>query len=85
MAEGLFVFMEEDVVNQEDLKNYIIIIALDNLASIYEYALEDTQNMTKEEIEYTQFIIGYSRYLIQQMGGNLSTNHNIPRPKWKIK
>lgn len=85
MAEGFFVVMEQNTVNPEELKNSIIILALDNLATIYEYALEDTQNMPEDEIEYTQFIIGYARDLIQQMGGTLSTPHNIPRPKWKTK
>lgn len=84
MVEGFFV-MEENIVNPEDLKNSIIILALDNLASIYEYALEDAKNMPEEEIEYTKFIIGYSRDLIQQMGGTISTPHNIQRPKWKTK
>lgn len=84
MVEGFFV-MEENIVNLEDLKNSIIILALDNLASIYEYALEDAKNMPEDEIEYTKFIIGYSRDLIQQMGGTISTPHDIPRPKWKTK
>lgn len=78
-------FMENNTVNPEDLKNSIIILALDNLASIYEYALEDAKNMPEDEVEYTKFIIGYSRDLIQQMGGNISGPHDIPRPKWKTK
>ena len=78
-------FMENNTVNPEDLKNSIIILALDNLASTYEFALEDTQNMPEEEVEYLQFIIGYSRDLVQQMGGTISSHHNIQRPKWKTK
>lgn len=69
-------------ISPEDLKNSIVILALDNLASIYEIALEDTQNMPKDEVEYLQFIIGYSRSLIQQIGESIS-NKPIPRPQWK--
>ena len=75
----------ENTINPEDLKNSIIILALDNLASTYEFALEDTKNMPEEDVEYIQFIIGYSRDLIQQMGGTISSPHNIQRPKWKTK
>ena len=85
MVEGFFVVMENNTVNPEDLKNSIIILALDNLASIYEYALEDAKNMPEDEVEYILLIIGYSRDLIQQMGGNISGPHDIPRPKWKTK
>lgn len=73
--------MEENI-NPEDLKNAIIILALDNLASLYEIALEEDPNMPKEEKEYIQFIIDYCRDLIQLMGGNLGS-HNIPRPQWR--
>lgn len=69
-------------VSPEDLKNSIIILALDNLASTYGIALEDAKNMPKDEVEYLQFIIGYSRDLIQQMGGSIG-NKPISRPQWK--
>jgi hypothetical protein len=71
-------------ISPEDLKNSIIILALDNLAYTYEIALEDAKNMPEDEIDYLHFIIGYSRDLIQQLGGNLG-NQPISRPKWKTK
>lgn len=74
--------MPMESISPEDLKNSIIILALDNLASIYELALEDTQNMPEDEIEYLKFIVGYTRDLIQQMGGKID-NQPIARPKWK--
>lgn len=70
-------------ISPEHLKNSIIILALDNLASTYEIALEDTQNMPEDEVEYLKFIIGYTKDLIQQMGGSLE-DQPISRPKWKI-
>lgn len=70
-------------ISPDDLKNSIVILALDNLASTYEIALEDAKNMPEDEIEYLQFIIGYSRDLIQQMGGSISSNQPISRPQWK--
>lgn len=74
----------EEPIDPEELKNSIIILALDNLASTYEIALEDTQDMPNEEKEYLEFLIEYSRDLIQHLGGNIS-NKPISRPKWNIK
>jgi hypothetical protein len=72
----------EGNINPEDLKNAIIIIALDNLASLYEYSLEENQ-IDPENIEEVNFLINYARSLITEMGGNISSPHKIQRPIWK--
>ena len=75
---------EDTYINPDDLKNSIIILALDNLVSLYEYTLESVKDLPKEDIEYFGFIINYSRDLMKQMGQNLD-NSVTPRPKWKTK
>lgn len=75
---------EDTYINPDDLKNSIIILALDNLVSLYEYTLESVKDLPKEDIEYFGFIIDYSRDLMKQMGQNLD-NHITPRPEWKTK
>ena len=66
----------------EDIKNSIIILALDNLASLCEESLEIDEN-NPEEQDYLSFLASISRDIIKELGGY--TPHVIPRPKWKTK
>ena len=62
----------------EDIKNSIIILALENLIIDYESALEiieDTQDK-----EYIQFIIDTAKLALIESG--IQINTKISRPKW---
>ena len=62
----------------EDIKNSIIILALNNLLIDYESALEIIENT--QDKEYIQFIIDNAK--ITLMGFGIQINTEISRPKW---
>lgn len=62
----------------EDIKNSIIILALENLIIDYESALEIIENT--QDKEYIQFIIDNAK--IALIESNIQINTEISRPKW---
>ena len=62
----------------EDIKNSIIILALENLIIDYESALEIIENT--QDREYIQFIIDNAK--IALIESNVQINTEISRPKW---
>ena len=62
----------------EDIKNSIIILALENLIIDYESALEIIENT--QDKEYIQFIIDNAK--IALIESNVKINTEISRPKW---
>lgn len=62
----------------EDIKNSIIILALENLIIDYESALEIIENT--QDKEYIQFIIDNAK--IALIESNVQINTEISRPKW---
>lgn len=68
--------------NQEDIKNSIIILALDNLIKDCEYSLEE--NINNPENEYIQFISDSSKIILKEYSEKLNKEPKvISRPKWK--
>lgn len=61
----------------QDIKNYILLIALDNLINTYKDALEIMQ-LTQEEIEFLHQMINSAQELYNEM-----YNPKIKKPKWK--
>ena len=64
----------------EDIKNSILILALENLILDYESALEIIEN--SEDKEYIQFIIYSAKILLS---GFVKPSTQISRPKWNQK
>ena len=62
----------------EDIKNSIIILALENLIIDYESALEIIENT--QDKEYIQFIIDNAKITLSEFGIQIKTE--ISRPKW---
>ena len=69
----------------KDIKNSIIIIALNNLIEDCKNSLET--NKTSEEIDYLNFLMNSSIIIIQDIGKAQEEDkeHKIERPKWNIK
>ena len=63
----------------QDIKNYIILIALDNLINTYEDAL-DLMQLTQEEQNFMKQIISSAQELKNEM-----YNPKISKPQWKRK
>ena len=68
----------------EDIKNSIIILALNNLLIDYESALEITRNNQNSEVEpeYIQFIIDTAKLILMEFEGKFDSDHTISRPIW---
>lgn len=68
----------------EDIKNSIIILALNNLLIDYESALEITKNNQNSEVEpeYIQFIIDTAKLVLMEFDSKLDSDHTISRPIW---
>ncbi len=62
---------------EQEIKNYIILLALDNLINTYKDAL-DIMQLTQEESDFMNKII-----LLSQELYNVMYNPQIPKPKWK--
>lgn len=62
----------------EDIKNSIIILSLENLILDYESALEIIK--IPEDREYIQFIIDSAKIILHE---SKKPNTRISRPKWK--
>lgn len=62
----------------EDIKNSIIILSLENLIIDYESALEVIE-ITPEDREYIQFIIDSAKLILTEADKPSTT---ISRPKW---
>lgn len=63
----------------EDLKNSIIILALDNLISSYLIALEDSETtQNSDDVETMQNIIQGASEILEEYQQKLTT----PRPQW---
>ena len=62
---------------EEEVKNYIIIIALDNLINSYSIALEEA-GITPQERDFMQRVVASASQLLDQM-----YNPKISKPKWK--
>lgn len=62
----------------EDIKNSIIILSLENLIIDYESALEVIE-ITPEDREYIQFIIDSAKLILNEANKPSTT---ISRPKW---
>jgi hypothetical protein len=68
----------------EDIKNSIIILALNNLLIDYESALEITRNNQNSEVEpeYIQFIIDTAKLVLMEFEDKFDSDHTISRPIW---
>lgn len=68
----------------EDIKNSIIILALNNLLIDYESALEITKNNQNSEVEpeYIQFIIDTAKLVLMEFDSKLDSDNTISRPIW---
>lgn len=61
----------------QEIKNYIILLALDNLINTYKDAL-DIMQLTQEERDFLNQVISLSQELYNDM-----YNPKIPKPQWK--
>lgn len=64
---------------KEDIKNNIIILALDNLIKDYSIALDDSEStLNKEDIEAMQFIVDSAALIL----GEYANKVIHPKPEW---
>lgn len=62
----------------EDIKNSVIILALDNLISSFSIALE-SKEITPEDKEFMEFSIESARIILQEFNDKLQPNQ---KPQW---
>ena len=75
-------------MEENDIKNNVIIIALSNLIDNYSYLLdkenEDPSNtLSEEDIEYIQFLIKIASCILVEMSSDTNKETLIDRPKWQ--
>lgn len=64
---------------KEDIKNNIIILALDNLVKDYSIALDDSEStLNKEDREAMQFIVDSAALIL----GEYANKVIHPKPEW---
>lgn len=64
----------------ENIKNSIVILALDNLILDYESALEIIED--SQDKQYIQFIVDSAKLILGEMGNEVNIDTKISRPKW---
>lgn len=76
--DGQLAFLFYNLLAMEDeIKNYVIMLALDNLIESYTNALEELE-LTPQEREFAQRLISTARQILDSM-----YNPQIPKPQWK--